>query len=750
VPTDGAGAGRIDVGTVGAGRGLDPGAMRLAAVVSVARHNGMVLTAEDYPAMPGEAVPSAASLVAWLRESGLWAKAVRLRWKQLMKLHESGPVILLLNDGSAGLLRAVDPEQNVVLMQDPTETNGDAAVPVDELRLAQLWSGEVLMIRRERSEVEEDQPFTLSWLIKMVMGERRILRDIGLASITLSLLTIIPPLLVLTVVDRVVVHHSMSTLVLLTAILVITTLYEMFLGSARRLLVLVIGTRLDAKLNLYIFNRLLRLPLDFFERHSAGETTYKVAQIYRVREFLTGRLMNTFLDMFTLLILLPFLFWLDATLAWMVVAAASLIALVILAFLHPMRVVVGHVINAETLKNGTLIETVHGIRTVKSLALEPARRAEWDERVANVGKWRLAAGRLANWPATLVTPLERFISIGVIMVGVFLALDDSTAVSLGALMAFMMLGMRVAGPLVQLARLIEDLEEARNAVGQVGAVLNRPMEANPASGGMRPKFTGAISFDDVTYTYPNTKTPALDRVTFSIPAGTMLGVVGRSGSGKSTLTRLLQGITRDYTGFLKIDNADLREINLQHLRRSFGTVLQENFLFRGSIRDNIIAGRAGLTLDDVVRACRLAGAEEFIERMPAGYETWIEEGSPNLSGGQRQRLAIARAVICDPKLMIMDEATSALDPESEALVNANLLRIARGRTMVIVSHRLSSLTECDLILVMDKGRVIDVAPHRMLLERCAIYRQLWLQQTRHMDTQGPRNAGPAPILAQGD
>ena len=150
--------------------------------------------------------------------------------------------------------------------------------------------------------------------------------------------------------------------------------------------------------------------------------------------------MNTFLDMFTLLILLPFLFWLDATLAWMVVAAASLIALVILAFLHPMRVVVGHVINAETLKNGTLIETVHGIRTVKSLALEPARRAEWDERVANVGKWRLAAGRLANWPATLVTPLEQFISIGVIMVGVFLALDDSTACA-GALMAFMMLGM---------------------------------------------------------------------------------------------------------------------------------------------------------------------------------------------------------------------------------------------------------------------------------------------------------------------
>ena len=187
----------------------------------------------------------------------------------------------------------------------------------------------------------------------------------------------------------------------------------------------------------------------------------------------------------------------------------------------------------------------------------------------------------------------------------------------------------------------------------------------------------------------------------------MLGLVGRSGSGKSTITRLLQGINRDYSGYVKIDGADLREINLRHLRSSFGVVLQENFLFRGSIRENILAGRPGLTLDDAVRAARLAGAEEFIERMPNGYETYIEEGSPNLSGGQRQRLAIARALITDPRILILDEATSALDPESEALVNANLLRIARGRTMVIVSHRLSSLTECDQILVLEKGKVMD-------------------------------------------
>ena len=247
-----------------------------------------------------------------------------------------------------------------------------------------------------------------------------------------------------------------------------------------------------------------------------------------------------------------------------------------------------------------------------------------------------------------------------------------------------------------------------------------------------------------SFTYGGTKTPALDRITFAIPAGTMLGIVGRSGSGKSTITRLLQGINRDYSGFLKIDGSDLREINLRHLRQSFGVVLQDNFLFRGSIRDNILAGRPGLTLEDAVRAARLAGAEEFIERMANGYETYIEEGSPNLSGGQKQRLAIARALITDPRILILDEATSALDPESEALVNANLLRIARGRTMVIVSHRLSSLTECDQILVLEKGKVMDIAPHRVLLERCTVYRQLWAQQNRHLDSQGPRHASSRP------
>ncbi len=723
---------------------------RLLAVMMAARYHGIELDPNEYRGTAGDTSPSAASLSAWAQGSGMWARAVRLRWRHLMGFGNTGPVVLLFTDGSAGLLSGVNTEHKVVLIKDPRGPEGDPPVPVDQMRLAEVWTGEAVLLRASRGYAEIDAPFSLRWLASLVLQEKRSLRDIGVASLTLSFLTIFPPLIVMTVIDKVLTHNSYSTLTLLAVILGIGIVYETFLGYGRRLIILVVGTRIDAKLNLHVFNRLLRLPLDYFERHPAGETMYNISQIHRIREFLTGKLLTAFLDLMTLCVLRPFLCWLNAPLAWVVLACACVIMMILLAYLRPLAIVFGRVVMAETNKQSALGETIFGIRTVKSLALEPQRKTLWDERVAEAGKWRLAFGKLSNWPQTLATPVERFMWMGTILLGAYWAMIDTTGYGVGALFAFMMLSMRVAQPLVQLARLTEDYQDVAAAVGQAASVLNRPLEANAASGGMRPRFAGEITFDDVTFTYGGTKIPALDRISFQVPAGTMLGIVGRSGSGKSTITRLLQGINRDYSGFLKIDGADLREINLRHLRQSFGVVLQDNFLFRGSIRDNILAGRPGLTLEDAVRAARLAGAEEFIERMPNGYETYIEEGSPNLSGGQKQRLAIARALIHDPRILILDEATSALDPESEALVNANLLRIARGRTMVIVSHRLSSLTECDLILVLEKGKVMDIAPHRVLLERCSVYRQLWAQQNRHLESQGPRHAALVPTLVQGD
>ncbi len=736
----------LNAASIGGGSG--PLQSRLAAVMAVARYHGVDLDPQSIRLRADEEAPSPPVLVDWLRESGLWARGAHVSFRQILKIDDPAPIILILNDGGAALLIGHNTDQGVVLLRDPRGAPGDPPVPVDELRLKQVWNGAVLLIRAARELNEEDQPFNLAMLGRMVWAEKKTLRDISISSITITILSILPILMIMTTLNTVVQYRSMNTLILVVTVCIVALAFEMLLTWGRKIMTIIMAAKLDARLNLLVFDRLLSLPIEFFERNQAGELAYKIAQIQQV--FLTGKLMNTFIDMFMVALLLPILFYMNAGLAWTVLIAAGCIALIIGAFLGPLAVMTGKIVNAESAKGSVLVETVYGIRTVKALAIEPMRAADWDRRVAETAGLHIEASELANWPATLVMPFQRYTQVGVLALGAYLAISSNNPVEIGSLFGFMMLGGRVAGPLVSLASIMEDLQRARVSIGQVGAVLNRPTEKRALTHGLRPKFEGAIAFDDVTFRYEGTKTPALEKMSFSIPAGTMLGLVGRSGSGKSTVTRLLQGINRDYQGSIKIDGTDMREINLRHLRKNFGMVLQDNFLFRGSVRDNILAGRPGLSFEDAVQAARLAGAEEFIERLPNGYDTFIQEGSPNLSGGQKQRLAIARAVVSDPRVLILDEATSALDPESEALVNANLTRIAQGRTMVIVSHRLSSLIDCDQIMVLDRGRTIDIGPHEELVERCAIYRHLWLQQNRHLDPTNRRKAAPVPTLAQGD
>jgi ATP-binding cassette subfamily B protein len=297
-------------------------------------------------------------------------------------------------------------------------------------------------------------------------------------------------------------------------------------------------------------------------------------------------------------------------------------------------------------------------------------------------------------------------------------------------MAFIMLGNRATQPIIQLAQLMQDFGEIREAINEVGSVVNATPELTRVGTGLRQPIFGNLSFSDVTFRYAPGAPLALDDVNLEVPAGSILGIMGRSGSGKTTITRLLQGLNSHYEGIIKIDGMDLREIDLQHLRTCIGVVAQENFLFSGTIRENIGIAKPHANFSEIVRVAQLAGAEEFIERLPKGYDTYLSEGASNLSGGQRQRLAIARALILDPPILILDEATSALDAESEAIINANLMRIAQGRTIICVSHRLAMLVNADSILVMDKGRVDDIGSHDELLHRNEIYKHMWFTQNR--------------------
>jgi len=382
---------------------------------------------------------------------------------------------------------------------------------------------------------------------------------------------------------------------------------------------------------------------------------------------------------------------------------------------------------AEGSRQAHLVETIHGMRTVKSIALEPVRMSAWEAKVAQGVQRRATVGRIAALAGVLTQGLDKLMQMAVIGLGAMDVFDGR--LSIGALVAFNMISGRVTGPLVQIVGLINEYQEAALAVKMLGIVMQHPPERDPAHVGIAPPISGNMEFSGVTFRYHAAGPAVLDRVSFAVHAGQVIGVVGRSGSGKTTVTRLIQGIQSAQEGMIRLDGIDIRHIDLAHLRRSIGVVLQENFLFRGTIRDNIAAARPDAPLAEIVEAARMAGADEFIDRLPASYETLVEENGANFSGGQRQRIAIARALMMRPRLLIFDEATSALDPESEAIVQEHLGQIAEGRTLLIVSHRLTSLAHADAILVLEHGKVVDFAPHAVLLQRCEVYQRLWRQQT---------------------
>ncbi|MHB8726485.1 MAG: peptidase domain-containing ABC transporter [Casimicrobiaceae bacterium] len=687
--------------------------------------------------------PDTPTLIALARELGLDAQVLRMTFQDLPRIARALPAILRAKDGGALILedaRADPAKGTVAVIRDPNSIE-DVVVAIDELHLAEVWEGEAILIKRRHSPTDEQQPFGMAWLAGQVLRERRLFKDIGLAALVSTVFALAPPFIFMIVLDRVLVNNSISTLNVLVGAILIMLLFEMVLGYLRRIMTQVATTRIDGRLNLYIVEKLLKLPMDYFEHTPTGRTLSKLGQIWQIRHFLTGQLFGAFLDAVPLIGLIPAMLILNWRLALMAFALAGVIFLIVMVFMKPMTRLHRQVVLAEQAKGSHLVETIYGIRTIKSLALEGRRRREWDQRVADATAAHHAFGLMTNYPQTLSLPFERLIYSGCMAIGAYMVLMNPGAINPGALVAFAMLSMRLAQPLTKIAHLQQDLAEVQGAIGEVASVMNVEPE-DSRSNGLRLPIKGEVAFKDVRFRYSPSAPYALEQVSFTVPAGTMLGVMGRSGSGKTTVTRLLQRLNTSYEGMIKIDGMDLREIDLMHLRTHIGVVPQENFLFSGSIRENIAMAKPDASFSDVVRAAQLSGAEEFIERLPRGYDTMLEEGATNLSGGQRQRLALARALLIDPPVLILDEATSALDAESEAIVNANLKRMAKGRTVLTISHRLSMLVECDAILVLERGRVYDLGTHEELLQRCDIYKHMWYQQNRHID---PRSAMPLVV-----
>ena len=707
----------------------------LQCLVVAARHHGVHLSADqltrDHDLTDGPLTRD--DLAALGRHAGLALATIAMP-SDLEALGDALPALVPLKNGNTLLLLRLDTSAagKVATLYDPLV--GEATPLVIETdRLAEAMTGEIVLVKRaDAADEGAHRPFGLGQLLRELVRERRLFRDIAIAAAIMSLFALAPIMFWQLVVDRVLVYKNLATLHVLIGGMGFIVLFETLFGYLRRSLILIATSRIDARLSTFTFNRLLNLAIDYFERTPTGMVTRDMNEIWRVRNFLTGQLFGTVLDSLVLVIVLPFMFWFSPMLATVVLGLGLLMVGVVLGFLPFIRRRTARAFAAEGAQNAYLVETVQGLRTVKSLALEPQRRRAWDRHVATAARLRRDAGQLVNFAQTAVAPFEKLMTTGVIALAAYIAVTSDDPVMIGALIAFGMLSQRVAQPLIQLAHLVQQFDEASRAVQTVARVVNQPPEEGRGSGGLRQPLQGAIEFSNVRFRYPGADSLALNDVSFRVASGGIFGIMGRSGSGKTTITRLLQGLHRQYDGLIRVDGSDLRAIDLDHLRRSTGVVLQESYLFAGTVRENIGAALPGAGFEQIVAAARLAGAEDFVERLPRGYDTPLVEGGMNLSGGQRQRIAIARALIVNPSLLIFDEATSALDPESEAVINANLRSIAEGRTVIMISHRLSSLVAADAILVLDGGRTIDTGKHQELLARCDLYRHLWRQQHFHM------------------
>ena len=701
----------------------------LECLVAVARYHGVDLSVDrlkhDLALAETDSIDRLLPSIA--RGSGFRAKALKLKWRDLGRLGEAYPIIVRLADGRRVIAIGMRDEKLGIV--DPTSKQPEVNT-FDKETFCRNWKGEALLLRRNYALTDETRPFGFAWFIPEILRNAGSFRDIVIAALMLQVLALALPIFIQITIDKVLVHQAYTTLYVLAAGVSLAVVFDAAFNYLRRSLLVYASARIDDRTSTRTFERLLSLSIDFFERVSAGVITKHMQQVEKIREFLTGRLLLTLLDATSLLIIVPLLFMYSKVLATLVLGFSAITAGVIAALVPIYRRRLRALYEAEGQRQAYLVETIHGMETVKALATEPLRRREWDTRCAQAAQSHFRVGRISTSAQAVIGLLEKLLTVAVIGFGAQLVFDGHLTV--GALIAFNMLSSRVTGPLGQIVSLVHSYQEAGLSVRMLGEIMNRRPERSPSVRGLRAPIAGQIEFDHVTFRYSESAPPALDDVSLTVRPGEVFGIVGRSGSGKTTLTRLVRAMYQLQLGSVRIDGHDVREIDLPHLRSQVGVVLQQGFLFRGTVRENIGSTKPDATLEEIVAAATASGADEFIKTLPQGYDTLLEEGGTNLSGGQQQRIAIARALLRQPRILILDEATSALDPDSEAILQANLAEIAKGRTVIIVSHRLSSLVTADKIVVLDRGRLVDQGSHAELMSRCTTYRHLWNQQHRHL------------------
>ena len=701
------------------------------ALVSVANHHRIALSPRrvmhDYAISADELTPR--QIIRIGSDNQLKIAQTRLRWKNFASMGKAYPLIAIKKNKKhiiicgyretqeGGELAIVDPDGS-------PPPNGERFTIWKRADYEENCSGTGFLIKRIYKFGDEDRPFGLLWFVPEFFKLKNVFGHIAFAVLMINVVALIMPLFFQIVVDKVLVNQSYNTLNVIVYAIFAILIFNAVMEYLRGYLLLFGTNKIDISTATKVFDRLMMLPIDFFDKVPSGVLLKHMQQTEKIRGFLSGSLFFTVLEMTSLLVFIPFLLMYSVKLTFVVLGFSAAMACVIGVLIKPFQRRLQELYQAEGKRQSMLVESIQGMRTVKSLSLEPVQKEAWADTTAFAVNAYFRVGKISVTAKTLSQFLEMSMNVSVIYLGAMAVFDGT--MSVGALIAFQMISGRVTGPLVKLVSLVHEYQQIAISVQMLGNVMNTRPE--PGGGGVRNPFKGQINFEHVNFRYNADGPMILRDLTFELRPGQVVGIVGRSGSGKTTLTKLLQGLYPVMSGLIKVDGIDIREIDKVHLRNSIGVVLQENYFFSGTVRENLSLTKRNATLDEIITMTKLAGADDFIQNLPKGYDTMLEENASNLSGGQKQRLAIARALLTNPRILIFDEATSALDPESENVIQENLPMIAKGRTVLIISHRLSIVSGADMTIVLDKGELADFAPHKELLSKPGVYKDFWYQQ----------------------
>ena len=605
---------------------------------------------------------------------------------------------------------------------------GQRALTHDEFKTG--WTGYALLLQPTVQFKEAQEESSSLWqFFELLKPHTKVLLEILVASLLLQVFGLITPIFTQLLFDRVIVQGSTVTLNAISLGLIIFGFFRIVINALRQYLLAHTANRVSVALLVGFIKHTFRLPLGYFESRYVGDIVSRIQENKKIQRFLTGETLSILLDLLTVCIYLTVMFWYNWSMTLLVLLIVPPFFILAFASTSILRKMSREIFNAGAVQSSYLIQSLNGIRSIRSMAIEQTVRWHWEELLNDSIKKSFRAQVVSNRIQIISGSIDTLMTTGLLWYGASLVISNQ--MTIGQLLAFNMLMGNVISPFKRLSVVWNQLQEIFISVERINDVLDAQPEEDLLSSPRKSlnRIQGHIRFDNVTFRYHSeSEINILENISFEIQPEQMVAVVGRSGSGKTTLSKLILGLYPPTDGKVLIDGHDITDVALKSLRSQIGVVDQESFLFGGTIRENISIAHRDAPLEEVIEAASLAGAHEFIQQLPMGYETEIGEGGGMLSGGQRQRLTIARALLGNPQLLIFDEATSSLDAESERIIQNNLKTILKGRTSLIIAHRLSTVRNADMILVLDRGVLVESGTHEELIQKKGHYYYLNQQQ----------------------